>query len=115
MPPIQLRAFVKHGGRAPAIDWLKNLMKKNPNSARKMVARIQILTEQGRDLGEPHSKKMQGYDEIYELRTPGRGACRVFYFFHATFACLSHGVKKADFDDSDIELAAQNKRLVEQN
>ncbi len=51
----------------------------------KMQAKIQrtigLLKEFGYSLPEPHSKKIQGIEDLYELRVKlGSDICRLFYF-----------------------------------
>jgi len=52
----------------------------------KMQAKIQrsieLLKEFGYLLPEPHSKKITGYEDLYELRVKlGSDICRLFYFY----------------------------------
>jgi len=44
---------------------------------------IELLGDFGFFLKEPHSKKLSGYDNLYELRVKlGSNICRLFYFHH---------------------------------
>lgn len=47
----------------------------------KVQRTIELLKEFGYELPEPHSKKLKGVEDLYELRVKfGSDICRLFYF-----------------------------------
>ncbi len=85
----------------------------------KMQAKIQrtinLLEEFGWQLPEPHSKKLTGIKDLYELRVKiGTNICRLFYFHwkEKTYIVTSGYVKKTNkTDKNEIERAI---RLMKQ-
>lgn len=72
----------------------------------KMQAKIQrsiaLLEEFGYNLQEPHSKKIKGTENLYELRVKvASNICRLFYFFwnNKTYIVTSGYIKKQDKTD----------------
>jgi phage-related protein len=63
----------------PAAEFLDGL----PNRLRaKAVRSLGLLGEFGPFLREPHSKKVTGWEGLFELRVIlGHDACRLFYFW----------------------------------
>jgi phage-related protein len=70
---------------------------------------IGLLKSFGRDLRMPHSRKIVGAKELYELRVKqGANICRLFYFEYKGdfFIALSGYVKKSQSaDKGEIEKA----------
>lgn len=74
----------------------------------KMQAKIQrtisLLEEFGYNLQEPHSKKIKGTEDLYELRIKvASNICRLFYFFwkNKTYIVTSGYIKKQNKTDSE--------------
>ena len=74
----------------------------------KMQAKIQrtigLLREFGYLLPEPHSKKIQGIEDLYELRVKlGSNICRLFYFYwkERIYVSTSGYVKKSKKTDKN--------------
>ncbi|MDR1506636.1 MAG: type II toxin-antitoxin system RelE/ParE family toxin [Treponema sp.] len=64
----------------PAKDFLDNL---EPKLRAKSYRTIQMLVQFGPVLTLPHSKKIVGTEDLYELRVQqGNNICRLFYFYH---------------------------------
>ncbi len=86
----------------------------------KMQAKIQrtidLLREFGYELPLPHSKKIKGREELYELRVKqGSNICRLFYFYwkDKVYIITSGYVKKTNKTDiSQIEKAIKLKREI---
>ena len=70
---------------------------------------IQLLTEFGPFLSEPHSKKISGYNGLFELRViQGNNICRLFYFHEkGKVYVVTNGYIKKDnkLKKSEVEMA----------
>jgi phage-related protein len=103
-------------GRAPVLDWLNDLRKRDRKAFAKCVARIQRLAELGYELRRPEADYLR--DGIWELRARrGTVNYRVLYFLHGAATCvLAHALtKKASVPDRDIERARSRKALFEED
>ncbi len=69
-------------------------------------------------MSEPHSKKVTGTKELFELRIKvGTDICRLFYFFwkNKTYIILSGYVKKENkLKKSEIEKALKLLKVVKE-
>jgi phage-related protein len=98
-----------------AKDFLDNL---EPKLRAKSYRTIQMLTQFGPVLTLPHSRKIIGTDDLYELRIQqGNNICRLFYFYYnkEIYIILSGFIKKRQrTDPGDIEKALLiRKKYVE--
>lgn len=91
-----------------AEDFVKSLPKKMKAKARRT---IQLLSEYGYMLTEPHSKKLKSVDHLHELRVKvGSDICRMFYFYleDKIYIVTSGYVKKSNkTDPNEIERAVR--------
>lgn len=80
----------------------------------KILRDIDLLERHGFSLGLPYIKKLEGYDELWELRTKhSSNIYRVFYFHYnnGVFVLLHGIIKKSDkLKIADINIS--NKRLT---
>ena len=80
----------------------------------KAVRSISLLEEFGPGLREPHSKKVSGWDGLFELRVQlGNNICRLFYFSHRlSFYIVTSGyIKKSmKLDRNELARAASLMR-----
>jgi len=85
----------------------------------KIQRSINLLQEFGNDLKGPHSKKITGTKNLYELRIKiGTDITRLFYFHlkERTFVITSGFVKKSDkIDKKEITKALKIKARIEEN
>ena len=84
-----------------ASDFILSL---DPKMQAKIQRTISLLEEFGYNLQEPHSKKIKGTENLYELRIKvASNICRLFYFFwkNKTYIVTSGYIKKRDKTDSD--------------
>jgi phage-related protein len=99
-----------------AKDFLDNL---EPKLRAKSYRTIQMLTQFGPVLTLPHSRKIIGTDDLYELRVQqGNNVCRLFYFYYnkEIYIILSGFIKKRQkTDPNEIEKALIiRKKYVEE-
>lgn len=67
------------------------------NSQSKIGNAINLLKEYGRLLRSPHSKKMTGYSNLFELRSSGNSPIRIFYtIYNNTFFLIHAFIKKTN-------------------
>ena len=89
-----------------AVGFLDSL---NVRFRAKSVRTIELLKLFGPNLSMPHSKKIQGKDNLYELRVQlATDICRLFYFHHkeSIYVVISGFVKKTQkTDPNEIERA----------
>lgn len=73
-------------------EFIKSL---DPIGRGKISRMIDLLEKYGNKLGMPHGKKL--ISGIYELRTKGRPAIRLFYAYHKEKIWILHGfIKKTN-------------------
>jgi phage-related protein len=115
MPQTQVVFFQDERGRAPTLDWLQALLKKDRKGYANCITRIQLLADSGHELRRPAADYLR--DGIYELRAKQRNTqYRILYFFHGqNIAILVHAITKesAPVPNIDIERAIDRKRLYE--
>ena len=103
-------------GTVPALDWLKELRRREPRAFAKCVVRIGRLAEAGHELRRPEADYLR--DGVYESRIRHRRVhYGLLYFFHGrNAAVLAHGLtKKAAVPESDIERALVRKANFERD
>ncbi len=72
---------------------------------------INLLEEYGHLLRPPHSKKMTGYGNFYELRTSGTSPVRLFYTIHNNIFYIIHGFIKKTNKTPKKEINLAIKRI----
>lgn len=77
----------------PVLNYFKTLSKKD---LAKILRDIDLLSEYGYHLGMPHTQKMKGVDDIWELRVKiSSNNYRIFYFtFRNNAYMILHGFLK---------------------
>ena len=99
-----------------AVDFILSLPQK---MQAKVQRTIELLSEFGYQLPEPHSKVLKGYDGLKELRIKqGSNICRLFYFhYHGSVYIVTSGyIKKEDkTKQSEIDKAMNLMKLVKEN
>lgn len=114
MPPTQVLFFKGLDGRAPVLEWLKELRRWDPEAFVRCMVGIQRLRGLGHELRRPAADYLR--NGIYELRLrQGRVHYRILYFFHGRgVAVLAHGLtKEGVVPDRDIDRALRRKRAFE--
>ena len=67
------------------------------SSQSKALGILKLLEEYGSLLRKPHSKKISGYPNLFELRTSGSSPVRMFYTIQNQKFRILHGfIKKSD-------------------
>ena len=114
MPQTEVLFYREPSGRAPVVDWLRKLKKKDRQGFAKCAALIRRLAQEGHDLRRPVADFLQ--DGIYELRARrGRVNYRLLYFFHGkNVAVLDHALtKEAEIPPADMKRALERKKAFE--
>jgi phage-related protein len=116
VPLTEVLFYQDETGRAPVVEWLKNLRRDDRRAYAKCVVRIHRLAEVGHELRRPEADYLR--DGIYELRARrGHVNCRILYFFRGqNVAVLAHALtKEGEIPDSDIERALRHKQAFERD
>jgi len=116
MPFTQVIFYQEPDGKAPVLEWLQDLARKDRRAFAKCVALVERLRESGHELRRPTADLLR--DGIYELRgRVGRKNYRLLYFFHGQgVAVLAHSLtKEAAVPVTDIERAIRRKAAFEQD
>lgn len=102
--------YFTDGNSCPVIDYMMTLSSKE---RAKILREIDLLEKFGYQLGMPHSKKMTGTDELWELRIKlGSNNHRVFYFhFINNKFVLLHAFRKKSQKTSKKEINLALKRI----
>ena len=110
MPKTEVIFYRDERKKAPVVEWLRELRRKDKMAYAKCNARIQVLAQLGHELRRPMADYLR--DGIHELRIRhGHVNYRILYFFHGqAVAILAHGLTKEDeVPNADIERAIQRK------
>ncbi|MDR1174947.1 MAG: type II toxin-antitoxin system RelE/ParE family toxin [Treponema sp.] len=95
-------------------DAKKFLDKLEPKMMAKSYRTIKMLSEFGPSLTLPHSRKIVGTDDLYELRVQvATNICRLFYFYYnkEIYIILSGFIKKQEkTDPNEIERALKIRK-----
>jgi len=116
MPPVQVVFYAGLEGRAPVLEWLKELRRWDPRAYAKCVAGIERLSQVGHELRRPTADFLR--DGLHELRLRrGRVPYRILYFFHGRrLAVLTHGLtKEGAVPPAEIERALRRKLAFEES
>jgi phage-related protein len=113
MPPTQVVFYQELDGRAPVLEWMRELRRWDPEAFARCRAVVERLHALGHELRRPASDALR--DGIRELRARrGRVHYRILYFFHGGRAVLAHGLtKEGAISARDIERAVNRKRAFE--
>ena len=116
MPRTQVVFFQETPGKAPVVDWLRELRRREKKVYAKCVAAIERLAELGHELRRPLADHLR--NGIYELRPKsGHVNYRILYFFHGpNVAVLSNGLtKESEVPPAEIDRAIARKRVFERD
>lgn len=116
MPHTDVVFYAEGDGRAPVVEWLKELRNLDEIAYGRCAAAIARLATLGHELRRPLSDFLR--DGVYELRIRrGRVNIRILYFFHGRgLAILAHALtKKGVVPTVDIERAVRRKLAFEAN
>ncbi len=114
MPQTEVIFYQEPTGKAPVVDWLKKLKKKDKRGFAKCAALIKRLSQEGHELRRPAADFLR--DGIYELRARrGKVNYRLLYFFHGqNAAVLDHALsKEAGIPAADLRRALDRKANFE--
>ena len=114
MPTTLVLFFQELDGRAPVLEWLKELKRWDPDAFAKCTGGIARLRALGHELRRPVADYIG--DGLYELRLrSGRVHYRILYAFHGRgVAVLVHGLtKQGVVPAQDIARALRRKRAFE--
>ncbi|KKS33103.1 MAG: hypothetical protein UU93_C0002G0031 [Candidatus Amesbacteria bacterium GW2011_GWA2_42_12] len=86
--------YTSTSGKSPVIEFIRDLQK---IEKAKITNCIDLLTNHGPNLHEPHSKKLSGYKNLFELRTSGNSPIRLIYYQVGQKYIILHGfIKKTN-------------------
>lgn len=107
--------YYEENGKCPVIDFHNTL---SPKELSKAFREIDMLQQFGLSLGMPYIRRLDGTDELWELRMKhSSNIFRIFYFHstHGVFVLL-HGIKKKTekTPQRDIDLAEKRIRLYKE-
>ena len=112
MPQVKVVFFQDKDRDVPALEWLRDIKRRNPGITAKFHERIMELTSQGWEMTRPASDTLR--DGIHELRVRfGTVNYRLLYGFHdvygqQTIAVLVHGLTKEQaVPPGEIDLAVR--------
>lgn len=113
MPATRVLFFKALDGRAPVLEWLKELRQLDASAFAKCAAGIDRLRVFGHELRRPAADYLRG--GIHELRLRrGRVHYRILYFFHGRTAVLVLGTtKEGAVREEDVERALRRKQDFE--
>lgn len=113
MPQTEIKIFMDDDGSVPLLRWLDNQSADVQND---LIARIELLAEQGQQLRRPACDYLA--EGIYELRKRRLNVnYRILYAFCGKNAVLlSHGCTKKDrVPPREIDKAIRNLKKYQQN
>lgn len=106
MPQTEVKFFRDESDRAPALDWLADLQKKQSKGFTKCAALLLKLGQSGHELAFPTASILR--DGVYELRAhDGTVQYRLLYFFdqrQRNVAIVVHGFVKVSKKQQDTEI-----------
>ncbi len=81
-------------GKSPVADFIRGLQR---IEKAKVTNCLDLLTNHGPNLREPHCKKLSGHNNLYELRTSGNSPVRLIYYQIGRKYIILHGfIKKTN-------------------
>jgi phage-related protein len=116
MPKTQVIFFREKEGKAPVVEWLRDLKNSNAKAWANCRAKIEMPEQFGHELRRPAADILR--DGIYELRAKqGHVQYRILYFFHGkNVAILAHSLtKENEVPSIDVERAITRKKLFAAN
>jgi phage-related protein len=116
MPATDVAFYMDEQGKAPVLEWLRQLYRTNRKAFANCVAKIRLLRSFGHELRRPHVDYLR--DGIYELRAKERTVqYRILFFYHGRNAViLAHALtKEGSVPIRDIDRTIERKRYYEQD
>src|SRR2546423_9834491 len=113
MPRIRVAFYQDADGRAPVVNWLRELTRTDERAWAHCRARIEMLAQFGHELRRPAADYLR--DGIYELRAKqGHVQYRILYFFHGrdVAVLLPSLTKEGLIPPVRIERAFKRQRTV---
>lgn len=101
--------FVIPSGRSPIEEFVLNLPVDQISKVRNC---IKLLNEFGPLIRSPHSKKLSGYKDLFELRTSGSSPIRLFYCHRQNKFTILHAFIKKSNKTPQREIAIAINRLT---
>jgi len=90
----QIEFFKTPSGKDPIKEFILSLP---PDQQAKSFSCLDLLMEYGYQLRSPHSKKLSGYQNLFELRTSGSSPVRFIYTINKNiYLILNAFVKKTN-------------------
>jgi hypothetical protein len=114
MPATQVVFFKALDGRAPVLEWLKELRHRDAKAFAKCAAGIEMLRLFGHELRRPAADYLRA--GLHELRLRrGRVHYRILYFFHGrgTAVLVLGTTKEGAVRQEDVERALRRKQEFE--
>lgn len=99
--------YYSEKGEYPVYDFISSL---SPKEQAKILREIDLLSKFGLALGMPHIKKIQGIENLWELRIKhSSNNFRIFFNFVKGKFVLLHAIRKttAKTPKNDIKIAAK--------
>lgn len=105
----EVSLFTSNSGKSPVRDFLFQLQFDQRGKTSNV---IELLKEFGPSLREPHSKKISGYKNLFELRTSGKSSIRLFYTKYDRGFIILHAFKKKGNKTPIGEISTAIKRVL---
>lgn len=107
----KIEFYTTQSGKSPISDYIYQLPLPQQSKIRNA---LNLLKEFGPLLREPHSKRITGYKDLYELRTSGSSPARLFYVHKDNrFMVLHAFVKKTNrTPNKELRIAAKRYLLI---
>lgn len=105
----QVDFYTTSSGKSPIIDFIDHLQ---ANQKAKITRCIDLLEEYGLQIKEPHSKKLSGYANLFELRSSGSSPVRLLYSRLSNKFLILHAFIKKTNKTPAREINTALKRLT---
>lgn len=94
-------------GKSPVNDFIDSLQ---PVQKGKIINAIDLLEKYGLYISIPHSKKLSGFKNLFELRTSGKSPVRLLYMRRQDTFLILHGFIKKSPKTPPKEISTALKR-----
>ena len=105
----QVDFYTTNSGKSPIIDFIDHLQ---ASQKAKISRCIDLLEEYGPQTKEPHSKKLSGYTNLFELRSSGSSPVRLLYSCLPNKFLVLHAFVKKTNKTPAKEIDTALKRLT---
>ena len=116
MPAAKIRIYREDDGRAPFLDWLQEIERRNRKVYKKYRSYVRRLAEQGHELRRPTADLLR--DGVYKLRFNMLGVnyLVLYGFVGKDLVMISHGItKKGKVPPAEIDKAAERLTKYKSN